>query len=224
MKVEVAERRELSDATVLRLPLYLEAVAALAARGVASVSSEELAASAHVSSAMLRKDLSQIGSLGVRGVGYDTAVLTDQLVSVLGRHEVRPVVIVGMGRLGQALASHGGFDGDGFEVVGLFDHDPQVVGSSVLGLPVQDVASLTEAVCEHGSRVIGVVATPASAAQQVAELLVAADVRAILNFAPTTLQVPPTTDVRAVDLSSELRLLAYRSRISPASALGGAPA
>ncbi|WP_288797573.1 redox-sensing transcriptional repressor Rex [Arsenicicoccus cauae] len=224
MKVEVAERRELSDATVLRLPLYLEAVAALAARGVASVSSEELAASAHVSSAMLRKDLSQIGSLGVRGVGYDTAVLTDQLVTVLGRDEVRPVVIVGMGRLGQALASHGGFDGDGFEVVGLFDHDPQVVGSSVLGLPVQDVASLTEAVCEHGSRVIGVVATPASAAQQVAELLVAADVRAILNFAPTTLQVPPTTDVRAVDLSSELRLLAYRSRISPASALGGAPA
>lgn len=224
MKVEVAERRELSDATVLRLPLYLEAVAALAARGVASVSSEELAASAHVSSAMLRKDLSQIGSLGVRGVGYDTAVLTDQLVTVLGRDEVRPVVIVGMGRLGQALASHGGFDGDGFEVVGLFDHDPQVVGSSVLGLPVQDVASLTEAVCEHGSRVIGVVATPASAAQQVAELLVAADVRAILNFAPTTLQVPPTTDVRAVDLSSELRLLAYRSRISPASAHGGAPA
>ncbi|WP_289033754.1 redox-sensing transcriptional repressor Rex [uncultured Arsenicicoccus sp.] len=224
MKVEVVERRELSDATVLRLPLYLEAVAALAARGVASVSSEELAASAHVSSAMLRKDLSQIGSLGVRGVGYDTAVLTDQLVTVLGRDEVRPVVIVGMGRLGQALASHGGFDGDGFEVVGLFDHDPQVVGSSVLGLPVQDVASLTEAVCEHGSRVIGVVATPASAAQQVAELLVAADVRAILNFAPTTLQVPPTTDVRAVDLSSELRLLAYRSRISPASALGGAPA
>lgn len=224
MKVEVAERRELSDATVLRLPLYLEAVAALAARGVASVSSEELAASAHVNSAMLRKDLSQIGSLGVRGVGYDTAVLTDQLVTVLGRDEVRPVVIVGMGRLGQALASHGGFDGDGFEVVGLFDHDPQVVGSSVLGLPVQDVASLTEAVCEHGSRVIGVVATPASAAQQVAELLVAADVRAILNFAPTTLQVPPTTDVRAVDLSSELRLLAYRSRISPASAHGGAPA
>lgn len=224
MKVEVAERRELSDATVLRLPLYLEAVAALAARGVGSVSSEELAASAHVSSAMLRKDLSQIGSLGVRGVGYDIAVLTDQLVSVLGRDEVRPVVIVGMGRLGQALASHGGFDGDGFEVVGLFDHDPQVVGGSVLGLVVQDVASLTDAVSEHGPRVIGVVATPASAAQQVADLLVAADVRAILNFAPTTLQVPSTTDVRAVDLSSELRLLAHRSRTSPASALGGAPA
>ncbi|AKT51192.1 redox-sensing transcriptional repressor Rex [Arsenicicoccus sp. oral taxon 190] len=222
MRVEAAERRELSDATVLRLPVYLGAARALARSGVSNVSSDALAAAAGVSPTMLRKDLSHLGSFGVRGVGYDTAALVEELVAALGCGETRPVVIVGMGRLGQAIASHGGFDGDGFEVVGLFDHDPQVVGTSLLGLTVQDVGRLPAAVADHGSRVIGVVATPASAAQSVADQLVSSGVGAILNFAATSLQVPASTDVRAVDLSSELRLLAYRSRLAATSAPGGA--
>lgn len=218
------ERRELSDATVLRLPSYLAAARDLSRSGAHSVSSEALAAAAHVSSAILRKDLSQIGTLGVRGVGYDTQSLVQQLLDTLGHDTVRPVVIVGMGRLGQAIASHGGFDADGFEVVGLLDHDPQVVGTLVDGRAVAHLDTLSALVTAHGSGVIGVVATPASAAQQVADLLVAAGVRAILNFAPAALQVPPTTDVRAVDLSSELRLLAYRSRVVPSTVPGGTPA
>lgn len=224
MKVEAGERRELSDATVLRLPSYLDAARVLAASGTPSVSSEALAAASGVSSAVLRKDLSQLGSVGVRGVGYDAARLVTLLERVLGRDEVRPVVIVGMGRLGQAIACHGGFDGGGFALLGLFDHDPAVIGSRVLDLQVQDVAELAATVGGGGERTIGVVATPATAAQGVADVLVAAGVRSVLNFAPASLRVPPTTVVRAVDLSSELRLLAHRSRALSDLTPGGTPA
>ncbi|MCH8613871.1 redox-sensing transcriptional repressor Rex [Arsenicicoccus dermatophilus] len=219
--VEATERRELSDATVLRLPSYLDALDSLRARGVRGVSSEELATAAGVTSAMLRKDLSQLGSLGVRGVGYETEALRSQLMTALGRDAVRPVVIVGLGRLGLAIASHGGFDGDGFEVVGLLDHDPQVVGTTVLGREVRDVRDLPQVVAVAGPGTIGVVATPGSAAQDVADLLVSAGVRAILTFAPTPLRVPEGIAVREVDLSCELRLLAYRSRAVAAHPTAG---
>lgn len=203
-------RRGLSDATVLRLPVYLRALHDVAAAGRVGVSSDELAELAGVGPAMLRKDLSQLGSYGVRGVGYDVAVLTAELERVLGLGEARAVVVVGMGHLGSALAHYGGFASKGFEVVALVDRDPAVVGTAVDHLTVRPVDDLPAVAAEHPDA-IGVVATPAASAQDAADALVAAGIRSILDFAPTRITVPDGVLVRYVDLSTELSLLRFRT-------------
>lgn len=203
-------RRGLSDATVLRLPVYLRALHDVAAAGRAGVSSDELAELAGVGPAMLRKDLSQLGSYGVRGVGYDVAVLTAELERVLGLGEARAVVVVGMGHLGNALAHYGGFASKGFEVVALVDRDPALVGTAVDHLTVRPVDDLPAIATKHPDA-IGVVATPAASAQDAADALVAAGIRSILDFAPTRITVPDGVRVRYVDLSTELSLLRFRT-------------
>lgn len=220
-----ASRRDLSDATVVRLPVYLRALTALATDGRSHVSSDELAEHAGVSPAKLRKDLSQIGSLGVRGVGYDIAALGLELSRVLGLARTRPVVIVGMGHLGRALAHYSGFATKGFEVTALVDRDPAVVGEVHAGLAVRHPDELAQVVAGQPD-VIGVIATPASSAQDAADVLVAAGVRSLLDFAPTRLHVPDAVEVRYVDLSTELQLLGFRTAIpDPAAAApAGAPA
>ena len=204
-------KREIPDATVARLPGYLRALGQLAAGDVLSVSSEELAHSAGVSSAKLRKDLSHLGSYGVRGVGYDVAHLAYQISRALGLTHDWPVVIVGMGNLGRALASYGGFATKGFQVVALLDRDPAVVGQQVDDLAVQPMAAL-EALVTPGEACIGVIATPASSAQDVADRLVEAGVSSILNFAATVIQVPEEVHMRKVDLSTELQILAFHEQ------------
>lgn len=194
-----------------RLPVYLRALGALAERDVATVSSEELAGAAGVNSAKLRKDLSYLGSYGTRGVGYEVAYLRYQIAREIGLTQDWPVLIVGIGNLGQALANYGGFVSRGFRVVALLDADPTRVGEVVAGLPVRPFADLSGVISDHGP-CIGVIATPASAAQQVASALVAAGVRSILNFAPVVLAVPDSVDVRKVDLSIELQILAYHEQ------------
>ena len=199
------------EATVARLPIYLRALHALAERGVATVSSEDLAAAAGVNSAKLRKDLSHLGSYGTRGVGYDVDYLVYQISRELGLTQDWSVAIVGIGNLGRALANYGGFATRGFRIAALLDADPTVVGTRVNGLTVQH-ADRIEAVIERYQVSIGVIATPAGSAQNVCDRLVKAGVTSILNFAPAVLNVPAGVDVRKVDLSIELQILAFHAQ------------
>lgn len=212
------------DATVARLPVYLRALTALSERAVPTVSSEELALAAGVNSAKLRKDLSYLGSYGTRGVGYDVQYLVYQISRELGLTQDWPVAIVGIGNLGHALAGYGGFASRGFRVVALIDADPALMGKRIAGLSVRHVDELEEIV-ETERVSIGVISTPAGAAQAVAERLVGAGVTSILNFAPTVLSVPEGVDVRKVDLSIELQILAFheqrKANDSPGAARGG---
>jgi redox-sensing transcriptional repressor len=206
-----APERGIPEATVARLPIYLRALIGLSERGTATCSSEDLATAAGVNSAKLRKDLSYLGSYGTRGVGYDVEYLRYQIAREIGVTQDWPVVIVGIGNLGHALANYSGFSSRGFRIVALLDADPQRQGENVSGLPIRAFEEVEALVAEHAVA-IGVISTPAVAAQDVCDRLVGAGVTSILNFAPTVLSVPPGVDVRKVDLSIELQILAYHEQ------------
>jgi redox-sensing transcriptional repressor len=199
------------EATIARLPVYLRALFALADRGTASVSSEELATATGVNSAKVRKDLSHLGSYGIRGVGYDVDYLVYQVSRALGLTQDWPVIIVGAGNLGRALANYGGFASRGFRVAALVDSDPAAVGLVIAGHKVRSADDI-ESIVAGGAVMIGVIATPALAAQDICDRLVAAGVTSILNFAPVVLSVPDGVDVRKVDLSIELQILAFHAQ------------
>jgi redox-sensing transcriptional repressor len=213
-------RRGISDATVARLPVYLRALTSLTERGTTTASSEELATAAGVNSAKLRKDLSSLGSYGTRGVGYDVEYLRYQIAREIGLTQDWPVVIVGVGNLGQALAGYAGFASRGFRVAALVDLDRSRTGERHGDLRVQRLGDLEHLVQELGIS-IGVITTPAAAAQDVADRLVACGVTSILNFAPAVLSVPDGVDVRKVDLSIELQILAFHEQRKALDAVGG---
>jgi redox-sensing transcriptional repressor len=196
---------------VARLPIYLRALNSLAERGTATVSSEELAVAAGVNSAKLRKDLSHLGSYGTRGVGYEVEYLLYQISRELGLTQDWVVAIIGVGNLGRALAGYGGFASRGFRVAGLLDADTATVGQDIAGMTVQHVDELESMIKDHGVS-ITVIATPASAAQGLCDRVVAAGVTSVLNFAPVVLSVPDGVDVRKVDLSIELQILAFHEQ------------
>jgi redox-sensing transcriptional repressor len=210
---------ELPEATIARLPEYLRALHHLAEEGQETVSSEGLAAAAGVNSAKLRKDLSHLGSYGTRGVGYDVALLVNQIEFVLGLTQRRAVALVGVGNLGHALAGYGGFASRGFRIAALIDADETRVGEKIGGLVVRHIDDLDMIVAEQHIN-IAVIATPAQAAQLVADKLVSAGVTSILNFAPCVLSVPDGVDVRKVDLAIELQILSFHEH-RKASAAGG---
>jgi redox-sensing transcriptional repressor len=203
--------RDIPEATVARLPVYLRALTTLSEQGTGTCSSEDLAAAAGVNSAKLRKDLSYLGSYGTRGVGYDVDYLRYQIAREIGVTQDWPVVIVGIGNLGHALANYSGFRSRGFRVVALLDADPNRHDEIVAGVDVRPFDDLEQIVKEHGVA-IGVIATPALAAQDVADRMVASGITSILNFAPSVLAVPAGVDVRKVDLSIELQILAYHEQ------------
>jgi redox-sensing transcriptional repressor len=205
------------EATVARLPIYLRALYGLAERGISTVASEELAAAAGVNSAKLRKDLSHLGSYGIRGVGYDVDYLVYQVSRTLGLTQDWPVVIVGAGNLGRALANYGGFLSRGFTIAAMLDSDTAIVGSRIARLTVRHVDELEAVVARHNVA-IGVIATPAGSAQAVCDRFVSAGVTSILNFAPLVLSVPEGVDVRKVDLSIELQILAFHAQRRSAAA------
>ncbi|MET7773846.1 redox-sensing transcriptional repressor Rex [Nocardia sp. NPDC005366] len=200
--------KDIPQATVARLATYLRVLAMLADDSVLIVSSEELAVAAGVNSAKLRKDLSFLGPNGVRGVGYDVAKLRTRIEDVLGLSGGHRVVLVGAGNLGRALVGYGGFKRRGFTVVGIFDNDPSVIGRTVAGLSVRDVAVLHEAVIALDPT-IAVVTVPDEAAQAVCDRLVAAGVQSILSFAPSVLVAPQSVEVRRVDLAVEMQMLSF---------------
>ena len=201
--------RPIPEATVARLPMYLRSLLDLAeGRGDLTVSSEELARLAGVNAAKVRKDLSYLGSYGTRGVGYDVEYLLYQITRELGLTQDWPTAMIGIGNLGRALASYKGFAERGFRITALFDADDNVIGEEVGGIIVRHIDELKEAVTEEGL-CIGIISTPPSGAQEVAEKLVDAGIKSILNFAPSHVNVPPDVNVRKVDLSVELQILSF---------------
>ena len=215
--------RRIPEATVARLPVYLRILSERFDDGVTNMSSEELAEFAGLNAAKVRKDLSYLGSYGTRGVGYDVEFLVYQIRRELGLTHDWPVVIVGAGNLGQALAGYNGFGDRGFPVGGIVDVDPAKVGSVVGGVRVRHVDELAQVVQSRGIS-IGVVATPGAAAQAAADALVKAGITSLLNFAPTVISVPAGISVRKVDLAVELQILSYyEQRRATATGLRAVP-
>ncbi len=208
-------RRELPDATIARLPQYIRCLSQLENAGLQTVHSVDLAAHVGVSGAVVRRDLSYVGSYGTRGVGYPVSELRDQVNRALGLATEHRMIVVGIGHMGRALAGYGGFAERGLRVVGLFDIDPELIGSTagnpqVGMLPILPLADLAAFV--HANRVaIGVIATPADAAQSVAETLVDAGVTSILNLSAVHLSGPESVAVRPVDLATEIQILAVHA-------------
>jgi redox-sensing transcriptional repressor len=215
-----AAERGIPDATVARLPVYLRALTTLADQGIDVCSSHLLASAAGVNPAKLRKDLSYLGSYGTRGVGYDVEYLRYQIARELGQTQDWDVVIVGVGHLGSALSTYRGFTTRGIRIAALIDTDPARIGTEVGGIKVEPLTALAKIVRRHHIA-IAVIATPAEAAQKVADALVAAGVTSILNFAPAIVTVPDGVDVRKVDLSIELQILAYHEQRKAANGTAG---
>jgi len=201
------QSRDVPKATVQRLPLYLRCLEDLGT-GNTRISSDQLAEMANVTSAKVRKDLSFLGSYGVRGVGYEVEHLRFQIEGALGLSRDWAVVIVGVGNLGRALANYGGFPNRGFKVVGLFDDDSAKVGKKVAGTEILPMRRLN-GVVKSTKADIGVITTPTAAAQDVADRLANAGIKSILNFAPQVLKVQEGVELRRVDLSTELQVLSF---------------
>ncbi len=196
------------EVVIQRLPLYLRTIAALDEEGLAVVSSQELGDRLQVTPAQIRKDLSYFGRFGKQGRGYRVRDLVRELRRILGLGQEWEMVLVGMGRLGWAVASYGGFAQHGFQVVACFDNDPQLVGKAVGPLLIQDSSALATTILERGVQ-IGIVAVPVHVAQQVVDQLVACGVRGILSYAPIVPRVPPHVWVQNIDPVVALQAMTY---------------
>jgi redox-sensing transcriptional repressor len=200
--------RKIAESTVRRLSLYLRFLEQFAAQGHTTVSSAELARRGGTTSAQVRKDLSFFGSFGKRGLGYSVPELTAKIRDILGLKRTYRVVLVGAGRIGSALAQYPGFRQRGFNVTAIYDTDPKKVGGRWNGLVVRDVRHL-EGDLKRDPSDIAILVTPAESAQEVANRLVHAGVKAILNFAPVQLEVPSDVAVKSVNMALELETLSF---------------
>jgi redox-sensing transcriptional repressor len=200
--------KRIADSTVRRLSLYLRFLEEFENAGLTTVSSEELAARGGTTSAQVRKDLSFFGSFGKRGLGYQVGELTQRMRRILGLERDWRVIIVGIGKIGSALAQYEGFQQRGFRVVGLYDSDPAKIGREVYDLPVRPIESLTEDNRERPVD-IAVIAVPAAAAQRVVDQVVAAGITGIMSFAPIQLHVPGDVTLNTVNMAMELERLSF---------------
>jgi redox-sensing transcriptional repressor len=200
--------KHIAESTVRRLSLYLRFLEEFEALGHQTISSGELAAQGGTTSAQVRKDLSHFGSFGKRGLGYSVGALSSSLRGILGLGREWRVVIVGAGKIGAALAQYEGFPERGFAIVGVYDADPARTGRTLAGITVRDQRELESDIARL-SPDIALIAVPADAAQALVDRVVKAGVRAILNFAPTPIQVPKHVMLRSVDMALELEVLSY---------------
>jgi redox-sensing transcriptional repressor len=205
-------QRRIPSAAVNRLPVYLQILTDLQLTETTQVSSDQLAALANVNAAKVRKDLSYLGTYGTRGVGYEVTFLIYQIKRELGLLSQWKTIVVGAGNLGSAITVNGGFTSRGFPVVAIFDVDPRKVGTRVGELVVRNLDELKDFVRANGVH-IGVLAVPSTAAQSVADDLIAAGIGSLLNFAPVVLTAPKGVTVRNVDLGVELQILGYHEQI-----------
>lgn len=203
-----AGQDDIPDIVIRRLPIYVRTLKGLTDEGQRSVSSEELAGLIGVTAAQIRRDLSYFGKFGKQGKGYDIAYLSNAIDRILKLDRQWPMVLIGMGRLGHAIASYRGFSRSSFTIEGLFDRDPAKVGEQVNDLVIQPMHDVVEAMREKGIRV-GIIATPRTEAQEAADLLVAGGAEAILNYAPVILRVPDNVTVREIDPVSALQSMTY---------------
>jgi redox-sensing transcriptional repressor len=199
---------KLSRASVGRFSLYLRHLHSLAGEGTATVSSGQIGDALGITDAQVRKDLAYLGNLGQPGIGYRTPDLIKALRNRLGVDRTWNVVVVGVGNLARALLRYRGFEQQGFRFVALFDAEPAKVGEEIDGLKVYPMTEIANVIKGHGAE-LGVVAVPAAAAQEVADALVAAGIKGILNFAPTVLRLPQGVSLTNVDLAVQLEQLAF---------------
>ncbi|MDF1555769.1 MAG: redox-sensing transcriptional repressor Rex [Deferrisomatales bacterium] len=205
----MAKRPKVPEATIKRLSIYMRVLKDLEKKGVEVISSAELADICGVNAAQIRKDLTYFGEFGIRGVGYYVKELHFDIRKVLGLHQRRNVALVGVGNLGRALVSYRNFSEHGYNFVAAFDVSPKLLGQTLLdGVKIHPMAELSR-VAEEQKIEIAIITTPASAAQAAADVIVAAGIRGILNFAPTQIQVPDDVKVKKVDLTTEFDNLVY---------------
>jgi redox-sensing transcriptional repressor len=200
--------KRIAESSVRRLSLYLRYLEDFALRGHRTISSDELARCGGTTSAQVRKDLSLFGSFGKRGLGYAVPELSAKLRAILGVGREWRIVIVGAGKIGSALAQYRGFREHGFKLVGLFDNDPSRIGKTWDGVVVRDMARFDRDLRTLRPH-IAIVTVPADAAQGIVDRLVKGGLRAILNFAPTGVQVRDDVAVRNVNMALELEVLSY---------------
>ncbi len=202
------EQHEIPDVVVRRLPIYARTLNYLLAEGARSVSSQELGERINVTAAQIRKDLSWFGEFGKQGIGYDVEKLLGHINRILGLTRLWPVVLVGLGDLGHAIARYEGFREKGLHIVGLFDNDPGKIGTKVNEQEIRPFSELAEIVRQEGVK-LAIVAVPATRAQDVVNRLVEVGVRGILNYAPIIVQVPEGVWVRHIDPVSLLHSMTY---------------
>jgi redox-sensing transcriptional repressor len=191
-----------------RLPVYLRALQRMAEKGIQNTSSQELSERVGISAAQIRKDISQFGEFGKQGTGYAIPFLIDKLREILKVDRIWDVAVIGAGDLGNALARYQGFANRGFRVAMVFDVDPAKIGQPIGSFVVQDLAGMGEAIRAAGIKV-AMLTVPAAAAQEVADQLVQAGVRSILNYAPISLSVPPSVQVQYIDPAVHLQRMTY---------------
>ncbi len=199
---------KIPDIIIGRLPIYLRALQRMAERGVQITSSKELGEQVDISAAQIRKDISQFGEFGKQGMGYNVAFLIEKLREILKVDRVWDVVVVGAGDIGHAIARYQGFTDRGFRIVAIFDNNPEKIGRKAGEFVIRDVARMAEYVRQNGIK-IAMIAVPASAAQRVANELVDAGVRAILNYAPINISVPEGVHVQYIDPVTHLQRMTY---------------
>jgi redox-sensing transcriptional repressor len=199
---------KIPDIIIGRLPIYLRALQRMSIQGIKTTSSQELGDYVGISAAQIRKDISQFGEFGKQGTGYSIPFLTDKLREILKVNRIWDVVIVGLGDMGHALARYGGFGERGFRVVLLFDADPAKIGQKVDNFVIEDAAHLVERVRSCNIK-LAMISVPAAEAQGVADKLVQAGVKAILNYAPTVLSVPNSVHVQHIDPATHLQRMTF---------------
>ncbi len=199
---------KIPDIIIGRLPIYLRALQRMADKGKKTTSSQELGEYVGISAAQIRKDISQFGEFGKQGTGYSIPFLIDKLREILRVDRMWDVAVVGVGAVGHALVRYNGFANRGFRIAMIFDVDPTKIGQHVGEFVVEDASKLTERVKAAKLR-IAMLAVPATAAQEVADRLIQAGVRAILNYAPTHLIVPKGVHVQHIDPATHLQRMTY---------------
>ncbi len=204
----VPQTNPVPDIVIGRLPIYLRTLVHMLQEGQQITASKDLAERLGISSAQIRKDLSHFGEFGKQGMGYDVAYLLDQIKRILKVDRIWDVAVVGAGDLGHAIVHYGGFEGQGFRVTCVFDHNPQKIGRRLGKFEICDAAQLVERLQEQGIRV-AIVAVPASAAQAIVNELVRGGVKAILSYAPITVTVPPEVRVQYIDPVAHLQRMTY---------------
>ena len=202
------DREMIPDIVVGRLPMYLRALQRMANSGRQVTSSQELGERLGISAAQIRKDLSQFGEFGKQGTGYNIDYLIEQLRSILHINQDWKVAVVGAGDIGNAVARYRGFADRGFSVTMIFDNDPEKIGTKIGDFTVQDATNMEEAIRQAGIK-IAMVSVPANHAQEVADRLVKAGVKAILNYAPLSLNVPMGVHVQHIDPAIHLQRMTY---------------
>lgn len=200
--------KRIADSTVRRLSAYLRFLEDFEGRGLATISSDELAARGGTTSAQVRKDLSFFGSFGKRGLGYSVPELAGRLREILGLEKEWKVIIIGAGKIGAALVAYRGFRQRGFHILAAYDSNPEKVGHLLEGIPVRDIGHLEKDVHKDAPD-IAVLTVPAENAQAVADRVVRAGIKAVLNFAPVQLQVPADVTVKTVNMAMELESLSF---------------